>query len=61
MNFVLKYFLSSGRFDALVDGVVTFLASTVKNKDSMAAARLLQGVSSLRDACDNFINEVAGR
>lgn len=61
MNFVLKYFLSSGRFDALVDGVVTFLASTVKNKDSMAAARLLQGVRSLRDACDNFINEVAGR
>lgn len=61
MNFVLKYFLSSGRFDALVDGVVTFLASTVKNPNSADAARLLQGVRKLRDACTDFIDLVAGR
>lgn len=47
--------MRSPAWGALLEEAVSLLAGTVKNKQSMDAARLINGVRLLRGACDSFL------
>lgn len=44
--------------DAILDHVVAWLASTIKNPNSAGAARAIESVRRLRDACDTWLERV---
>lgn len=46
--------------EKIIDVLTDWLASTVKNPQSMDSARLFAAVARLRSACDDFLRKAYG-